>query len=164
MLDEVMNKEEKEQVDSGSLRLTDHKRNMEEKHDHYSKTVSNKALNITNSLSGNMRPCKDSFLECTKVKYKHLLRLAGSEPCASNFRAGSSYSMGCRVVTLITEPVLVTLHETKSIIFRHEPSGDLIVAFCETATNKQVKTDLMTFRIGVDLDTFLPTTSKRHHV
>merc|ERR1719491_2229681 len=101
-------------------------------------------------------------LKLEAVDQKNNLRLAGSEPYAINARAGSSYSIGCRVVARVTE--IAALHETKSIIFRHELSGDLIVAFRGTATNKQVKTDLMTSRIGVDLDTFLATTSTRQRI
>jgi len=164
--DEVTDKEGKDQVDSVRLRLKapDDKINMKETHDFHSEAVSSETINITNVPSENMRSYEDSFLEYSEVPKINILRLAGSIPCASNARAGSTYSMGCKLVARVTEPSKAALHDTKLIILRHELSGDIIVAFQGTITNKQVKTDLMISRIGVDLNTFLATTSAKQRL
>jgi hypothetical protein len=47
------------------------------------------------------------------------------------------------------------MHNTRAILYRHEPSNDLIIAFRGTATVVQMKTDCMTQKVRVSLDTFL---------
>merc|ERR1740123_10124 len=107
---------------------------------------------------------RDSFIESTPQAY----RCAGSQLQRSlHTQTGCTYSMGCRVITYITEPEQASFHDTACIIFRQVQSGDLILSFRGTLTPKQIKTDLMmTPRISVDLDKFLATTkpSKRKYL
>jgi len=78
-----------------------------------------------------------------------------------------SYVWGCRVVHRVTEPVGANIHDTHAIIFRHVPSGDLIVAFQGTKTRPQMRTDLMMSAAEVTLNDMLTVTPwwerKRNH-
>jgi len=84
---------------------------------------------------------------------------AENSPCSSGWE--SSWSLGCRVVARISEPAEANIHDTRVIIFRHIESGDLIVSFRGTKTDKQVKTDLMTSKVVVTLDSFLTASQDR---
>lgn len=87
-------------------------------------------------------------------------RIAGESVCwGKPSPPGSTFAMNCRVVKRITEPSYADMHDSRAIIFRHEPSQDLIIAFRGTKTGKQVKTDLMTQKVEVSLDTFLTISS-----
>lgn len=89
-------------------------------------------------------------------------RLAGEAVCwGEPSPPGSSWAMGCRVVKRISEPAYADMHDSRVLLLRHEATGDLIVAFRGTKTGKQVKTDLMTQKIEVSLDTFLAVSSNR---
>jgi hypothetical protein len=54
------------------------------------------------------------------------------------------------------------MHNTRAILYRHDRSNDLIIAFRGTKTGIQIKTDLMTQKVKVSLDTFLtiPTSAR----
>mmetsp|Transcript_28698 Transcript_28698/g.38216 ORF Transcript_28698/g.38216 Transcript_28698/m.38216 type:complete len:1162 (-) Transcript_28698:520-4005(-) len=67
----------------------------------------------------------------------------------------STWMSGCRLVDRVYESGNIDIHDTRVLILRHEPSGDLIVSFRGTATLKMVKTDIMLDKIAVDLDKFL---------
>uniref|UniRef100_A0A7S1ZTK1 Fungal lipase-type domain-containing protein n=1 Tax=Ditylum brightwellii TaxID=49249 RepID=A0A7S1ZTK1_9STRA len=94
----------------------------------------------------------------SSVKFE-FMRLAGDQEPGRTYSAAyapdNTYAMGCRVVARIFESGKIDLHDTRAVIFRHEFSDDLIVAFRGTATTKQVKTDVMINKIGVNLDTFV---------
>lgn len=74
---------------------------------------------------------------------------------------GSAFGAGCRAVAYISEPKGLNVHDTRALLLRHEPSGALILSFRGTASMKHVKTDLMTHKVRVSLDTFLAIPSKR---
>eukprot|EP00978_Attheya_sp_CCMP212_P039708 scaffold208978_cov67-Attheya_sp.AAC.1 len=74
-----------------------------------------------------------------------LARCAGESICTGGKSPpGSSWAMGCRVIKRITEPDYADMHNTRAILYRHESSNDLIIAFRGTATGTQIKTNLMT--------------------
>eukprot|EP00978_Attheya_sp_CCMP212_P037289 scaffold174573_cov47-Attheya_sp.AAC.1 len=93
----------------------------------------------------------DSFLPSESLPTREkldpviLARFAGEAICTGEKSPpGSSWAMGCRVIKRITEPDYADIHNTRAILFRHESSNDLIIAFRGTATALQVKTDCMT--------------------
>jgi len=93
------------------------------------------------------------------------IRLAGDELSRYDPNTGLStgettWAEGCRVVARIRERGNVDIHDTRVIIFRHEPSSDLIVSFRGTLTATQARTDLMLSKVTVCLDDFLMTPSK----
>eukprot|EP00978_Attheya_sp_CCMP212_P004004 scaffold8538_cov54-Attheya_sp.AAC.2 len=77
---------------------------------------------------------------------------------------GSSWAMGCRVIKRIAEPDYADMHNTRAILYRHESSNDLIIAFRGTKTGMQIKTDLMTQKVRVSLDTFLTIPSSARNL
>ena len=113
---------------------------------------------------GKRRSLADSFIPKGIGPSLHdYVRIAGEQIGIGGGRAptGSSFGAGCRVVAYLSEPKELDVHDTRAIIFRHDVSEALIIAFRGTLTMKQVKTDLMQHKVCVSLDTFLAITSKR---
>ena len=109
-------------------------------------------------------PLADSFVPVDlNPKWKDRARIAGFRYGIRGHPVpkGSAFGAGCRPVAYISEPKGLDVHDTRALLFRHEPSGALILAFRGTLSTKHVKTDLMTHKVKVSLDTFLAIPSKR---
>lgn len=109
-------------------------------------------------------PLADSFVPVDlNPKWKDRARIAGFRYGIRGHPVpkGSAWGAGCRPVAYISEPKGLNVHDTRALLFRHEPSGALILSFRGTLSTKHIKTDLMTHKVMVSLDTFLAIPSKR---